>query len=650
MAFNTPDPVSRIGTYSSRAKQRATDAQNARLTRARDRFMVARYAAGLREKGLSYRAIVAQVTLAVESDLLPASALLSHEHIRSLIAEWQSGRQSVADYIEAPRAGRRVVTDPRLATMVALAVRVQDYGSMRRLGDRVTEEAKRLGVAVPSYDTIKRLVSSHGRIARASSAHGSRAAQMDAFPHSTIACRWAHDVWVLDELDAPFYARVYDPDREEWVSARPTVVTIVDQRSSVCVGHWVADPARRRDPETGRIMRAGFDAHDVLGTLLAAACREFATPGTAAFAGHLPHTLRWDNHATHFSLRGILGQIQARAAVDLHSFYAPDEDSPYEPFTAWEEAALDLTKGTPATLSSDALLYIPKLPRYRPINRGKIERKIAFFKQLCVDLPSHIDRVVPLDRLEVDPKQLRDVAAGAGGRMTRRDPIDVRRLPTIEECRSLVDGRVAFYNHSHVSRLTGVPRAAIYAQCLPRQTRKGHDLLLALDTKTAYVTSDGIVHHHDGVATAFAYAVPDKFVLPLDVPVTYKADPLLRGIFALIDGRHYCLPPKLEWAAAPGRAEEVARTQSAIARFYAGEAIAARGASYDARFGPGATQADLTRAHATLDAREAARERAAQTEAPAVLVPPSTPVPLIRPVSYRSRADRLKSLDPPPNE
>lgn len=651
MAFSTPDPVNRIGTFTSLSKQRATVAYDSRLTRARDRFMVARYAAGLRESGLSYRAIVVQIGLAVENGLLPPSALLSHEHIRSLIATWTSGQRSVEDYVEAPRTGRRAVTDPRLVTMIALAVRVQDFGSMRRLADRVAAEAARLGVLCPSYDTIKRLVASHGRVSRSAAAHGTRSAQLDALPHSTIPCRHAHDVWVLDELDAPFYARVYDPDAELWVSARPTIVTIVDQRTSVCVAHWVADPARRRDPATQRIMRAGFDQHDVFGTLLAAASRELATPSTIAFAGHLPKAIRWDNHATHGSLREILTALGRQAAVDVGSFYASAEDTPDASFADWEEdEAYDPGDPRPLALSSEEGITIPRLPRYRPINRGKIERKIGFLKLLCADLPSHIDRVVPLDRLEVDLKRQRDAIAGSGGRSPRRDPIDVRRLPTIEECRAWIEGRVHFYNHTHVSRLTGVPRAAIYAQHTARRTRKGTDLLLALDTKTTYVTSEGIVHHHGGIATAFAYAVPGKFVFPLDVQVTYKVDPLLRAIFVALDGRLYCLPPKIDWASAPGRAEEVARTQASIARFYAGEAIAARGATFDATFGPGATHADHARAQATLDLQARAHRAepatpipTAPADPPAIL--PSAPV-LIRPMTYRSRVDHLKPRDP----
>lgn len=655
MAFHTPDPVARIGTFTSLSKQRATAAYDSRMARARERFTVARYAAGLRETGLSYRAIVAQVTLAVESGLLPPSARLSHEHIRSLIAGWTGGRQSVHDYLEAPRCGRRVVTDPRLVTMIALAVRVQDYGSKRRLSDRVATEAARLGVHAPSYDTIKRLVASHGRVARSAAAHGTRSAQIDALPHSTVPARRAHDVWVLDELDAPFYARVFDPDTELWVSARPSIITIVDQRTSVCVAHWVADPARRRDPETTRIMRAGFDAHDVLGTLLAAASRELATPSTAAFAGYLPQVLRWDNHATHGSLRPILTQLGRQLALDVGSFYASAGDTPDASFADWEEEeAYDIGDPRPLTVPSEDGIAVPRLPRYRPINRGKIERKIGFLKLLCADLPNHMDRVVPIDRLEVDIKRQRDIIAGSGGRTTRRDPIDVRRLPSIEECRALIEGRVHFYNHTHVSRMSGVPRSAVYAQHTARRTRKGTDLLLGLDTKTAYVTSEGIVHHHDGIATAFAYAVPGKFVFPLDVPVTYKADPLLRAIFVSMDGRLYCLPPKIDWASAPGRAEEVARTQSSIARFYAGEAIAARGATFDATFGPGAANTDQARAKATLDLQPRAQRADAEvpTATPVVrpsAIPPATPS-LIRPMTYRSRVDHLKPREPGPHE
>lgn len=674
MSIVAPKPHPRLGTYTPRVKAAATAALDARYERARIRFQVAKFAAALRATGASYRAIAENVRLAVDAGAFPPGADYTHERVRALIDTWESGKQSLEDYLECPRSGRPGVVDPRLRDQVATAVKTDRYGSIRRLQAALAEEAERLGVVAPSYDAVKRLVRAQGRTARTAASFGARVAQLEAFPHSTVPARWSHDVWVLDEMDAPFYAKVWDPDAELFVSVRPTVIVLVDHKSGACVSALVVDPARRRDPATGRIMRAGFDAADVMATLLSAAIRDLAAPGTERFAGYLPNALRWDNHKVHQSLRPILTTLSEKLSLQVGSFFDAAEDAPLTDFREWQEMPIDVeapylaSEGAPATPSSTDNPYLPRLPMYRPINRGKIENKVGFLKLLCREFPTHVDRVVPTDRLDADPKWQRDVAAGAGDRTYRREPIDPRRLPSIEECRSLLDGRIAYYNTRHVSRMSGATRAALYAQFRTTRPRKGTDLLAALDTRTTFVSAEGIVHHHDGRQTAFAYAVPGKFILPLDTEVTYKADPLLRGIFAYVEGKHYLLPPKDVWASAPGRAEEVARTSAANARFHAAAAISARERTYDETFGPGASKADQARAKAALEAQaRAAREAAkaeqttktkpqgkdgvpATTAGPAGATPGTAPPPpsLVLVPSFRSRVDRLKRREDPP--
>ena len=218
-------------------------------------------------------------------------------------------------------------------------------------------------------------------------------------------------------------------------------------------------------------------------------------------------------------------------------------------------------------------------------------------------------RVVPLDRLTELPKTQRDMSVGAGGREHRRDAIDVLRLPRIEECRTLIDHQVRRFNFEMVPKRTGMPRVAHYARDIePAKARKGVDILGALETKSTFVNAEGITHHADGRQTSFAYQVDGVFSLLLDAPVTYKADPLLRGIFAAIENRTYWLPPKITWASEPGRAEEVARQDQADSRFAAAQAIAARELTSDSIYGPGAFKADQVRASALLNQqREQAR-------------------------------------------
>ncbi len=253
MSLHTPKPLARIGTFSALQKQRATEAVDARYDRARTRLQVARFAAALRAEGWSFRLIARHVLRAVETGILRPGADYTHEAIRGLITAWESGKRSLEDYLEAPRRGRPGVVDPALCALIATAVKTDRYASIRRLHVAMGEEASRLGTAEPSYDAVKRLVRSQGRTARTAATFGARAAQLDAMPHSTVPTRYAHDTWVLDEMDAPFYARVWDPADELWVSVRPTAITLVDHRSGAVIAASVADPSRRVDPDSGRI-------------------------------------------------------------------------------------------------------------------------------------------------------------------------------------------------------------------------------------------------------------------------------------------------------------------------------------------------------------------------------------------------------------
>ena len=337
MGFNTPKAVARIGTYTQLTKSRVEDAHDAQWHRATARYQVAQYAAALRAEGRSLRATTKLVLTGIKTNLFLMDRAPSHETIRKLSDAWNAGRTSIGDYFDEPRTGRPAVTSTKLVDIIKLAVRVQDYASISSLHVRVTTEAARLGVSVPSYDTVKKLVANQGRVARSAAAHGAKAAQLDAMPHSTVPVVRPHDAWVLDEFDAPFYAKIYDSDVEEWVSVRPSIITIADHFSGAIVGHWVADPARRRDAETRRIMRAGFDVKDVLGALLSAAWGQaLACPGTANFTGFLPQALRWDNHKTHGSLRPILTELGKRLVLEIGSFYAEHQDAPT---TSWSTAA-----------------------------------------------------------------------------------------------------------------------------------------------------------------------------------------------------------------------------------------------------------------------------------------------------------------------
>jgi hypothetical protein len=648
MAITEPKPIKRLGTHTRATRQHAIRRAERREKKAQERLRVAKLGAAYREQKVSWRDIQDHIeAMVIAGELLRP---YSHETIRQLVAAYEKGATSAADFVDRARAGRPSRMDALLRAKIQTAVGTDTAYPVAPLFVEVVEEAKRVGVLPPSYDTVKRYVALQGRGRANAARFGARVSQIEGMVHSTVPARSPHEVWTIDEFDAPWYVRVLDYKRELWCSVRPTVIVVADHHSGVILGYWVADPTRRLDPITKQVMRAGFDASDVLGAMMAAAWGgPLATPACAAFTGWLPRTIRWDNHATHVNLRAILEKLGEKLAIEAVSFRPATEDLPCVSFSEWEEE--DVVDHDGRSYSSDQTgIVIPKLPRYRPINRGKIESIVGIAKRLCHRFPSHVDKVVPIDRLKEDLKSLRDQSAGAGSREFRREPLNVMRLPTIEESRAMFDACVSTYNHTSVPKRLHMTRRVYYRSRFDStQTRRGIDILAALDTKVTLVSTEGIVHHHDGGATEFAYSVDGKFQLHLDTAVTYKAEPLLRGIFANIEERWYWLPPKGVWASSLGRAEEVARQATADSRFYAAEAIAARGAKKDAQYGPGATKADEDEARTRLEQlrKEKSSDSPGNDAEPAAAPPPTAtadtaPTPATGPV-FKSRLSHLKN-------
>jgi hypothetical protein len=477
---------------------------------------------------------------------------------------------------------------------------------------------------------VRRLVATEGRCVRAASAYGSRVAQQEALPLGTVPAQAIHDAWVVDEATLPFWIRAFDVDTATWFSTRPTLISVVDHKSSACVGYWVADPTAHRDVQTGAIARSGYDTQDVMTALLAAALPECATPATAAFTGHLPMALRWDNHATHQLLRRSLEGWDQQPIPTIRAFFPDHEDEaalpldgdeatghPHDTTDATGAPPVDAT-GERLTLSSTTSLTIPRLPVQRPINRGKVERKLGTIKARFGDVPSAITQVIPLDRLSVLPVEARRLAAGAGDRVARLDPIAVERLPTIDDARTWVEARIHHYNHAERSRvLGGVTRRVAYERARPARLRKGTDLLLALPTASVPVTREGLTVTRDGQTFAFSPFVDNRFVLPIDQLVTLKLHPLGLMAWARLGDHHYRLRPRIEAASGTDAAERVARTQFAAAVFASDEAKAARALVFDTRFGAGAAESDQAAAKALLALKAEQTSKAQETPTPA---------------------------------
>jgi hypothetical protein len=580
-----PLPSSNIkvlyGTRSEGVKRKREKIAERRHADAIARFETARYVGqGLAKRELSLREMAELVEAAKDGGLLPHRAPSSHESLRQLAELWKAGKQSITDYLPQRSSGRsRKGYDEGLVEMISDAVKRASFKSVRQLTTDVMLAAEKLGLdetVVPKYDAVMAIIKAEGPVVRTGARYGSRAAELRAVAHGTIACAATNEIFTIDELKAPWHEQGWDLKTEELVSVRPSIILVRDYKAGAVIGYHISSPLRRSDPETGRPMREGYDARDVFAAILAATCPEVSPPSTRRFAGWLPSKcIRWDNHPTHKKLAPILSELGRAARVDVTGFFLEPEP---------------VKEGEELPLAERGIRFPKQRPRF-PKSRGDIENTVKFAKSFCAGMEGHVDSVWPLDRADEDPMDQRTNNAASGTFSTRRDVHPVSALPTAAQQAADFDARVRFYNERHVNRVHGRTPAARYHQFLPRVSRKGTDVLEAMPLRSGFVQGNGIVVYDDSLEYRFTHHVANKFVLELGAAVTYRVDPLHRGIWAEIDGNTYYLPRKESVAADENRAQLVARHVHAEARDASVAAAGARAAVVDAKHGPGAAAA-----------------------------------------------------------
>jgi hypothetical protein len=424
------------------------------------------------------------------------------------------------------------------AAAKAAEVHVREEAQRAGTLDRMSDAEIRAAAAAitPSYGIVLSRVSDLGPAARSAGRHGSRAAEIDSLPYGTIVAEHTHDVHTLDECFLPRWIRVWEPKLNGgeggWVSALPSLIPVRDVKSDASIGWHIADPGRRVDSETRLRMRSGFDADDVLATLLTVAIPDLAPPSTRHLAGYLPRTLRFDNHSTHKTVRGMFSDETAD------------------------------------------MLRIPRLPKERPINRGDIEREIATLKGLCAGRFAHVDLYVPTDQLTEEPSRERTRIAATLDRATRQTPVAPEDLPDIDMVRRDFDEDLARANRTAPGPDALSPeqryRKHLARRDSPDVPLDGDELITILEPKTVIATGEGVVIERDYERHAFRLMKPGLWIPP-GATVTYRADPLLRGIWVDVEGTRVFFPP----AEVTGRLlgpKTIARAQRAVARVLSDEA------------------------------------------------------------------------------
>jgi hypothetical protein len=567
-------------TRSKRARSAA--AADQAFERARLRYLIARTAATFAPDG-SASAQRAAVQHAVDAGLITLEAdttLPTLDTIRALVARWKGGSRSITDYLDRPRRGRTKLTlDERLTTVIKTAAACGHPNTVAGVLRLCVKTAEQAGLTPPSYATVMDRYTAEGHEVRVAAKHGEKAVEMDGVPHSTIPVHGPHDVWTIDECTLPVWARAYNPVKKQWRSIRPDLIVIQDYYSRAVIAYWIVDPADRRHrsatkagrasagaPDEGasrepehaddgpasktaatKLKRAisrwaAATATDLKGALFSAACRELATPATVAFAGSLPRRIRWDNARSHKAL------IEALEGLGIE---------------------------------------VADLPFERPANRGIVERGQGTLKGWCDVLFSHRDRVIPTDRLPAAKRGTSTLAKEAS-RKTRRPLVRVLEtelLPTVPALRVAFDAEVVrHYNHAHEHRgieevtphtkyVQGLADMALPGEAQAR-TRSGRDILGLVPWQVTEVQRGGVVHREGRSEHRFSYEVAGA-LLRLKTRVMYRADPLLRALFATAADRDAVLVPLAQWAA-DQNPTEVAEDQAATATLYADHADGAR--------------------------------------------------------------------------
>ncbi|MCA2991623.1 hypothetical protein [Gemmatimonas sp.] len=531
MAIATAPRVLPLGLATPSVRQAGAAAEDARAAKARRRFVMARVAATAESLPEARRMIALWAAAEQGTAEISWTDLPSLKTLARLKARWDAGAQSVDDYRDEPRSGRpRIVLTPSCEGIVRDFVLTDRGASVRRLTAKLAEAAAKDQVPAPSASTIARRLSAQ-RLERTAARYGRKVAEMEALPHSTVPVDFTHEVWTLDELTSPVWASMYCDRENAWVPIRPDVVLLMDSASRAILSLHVCDPARRRDAD-GRRPRGGHDREDVLATLFSAAVPELAEPAMCApLAGHLPKVLRLDNAKSHIAMRD-----GGDASRDAETY---------------------------AALTS--LIEIPKLPSQRPINRGSVERAVRTLKELCDELWCHVDRVQPVEWNPETPAAERSRAAGAGDRVPRRSQVTAESLPTIRELEAMLAPLVARFNRTRRDVLEGLSPEQAYRAKMPRQPRKGRDLLSILPARTGVVGPKGLTFQRNKVPHAFA-AATKSFWFKVDTTLTYRVDPLCRAVFA-VHGKEQLVLPRLADAARRQDPAKFAKQQAAAVRY-----------------------------------------------------------------------------------
>jgi hypothetical protein len=496
---NRKKPPRPRGTRTRVSKNKKASRKASAAERARLRYRITRFTLD-QPDDLNLKQLHALVQEKVAAGELPSpapaySTLLNWINMAKAVQEEQGRPICQADYVDARRTGRpEKEFHPVLREYLDQELVLLSFSSVAGLHRDLLEFAEAKGIEdLPTLAMVEREVKALDLEEQSAAMHGSRAAVLDSMPKATVPADYPHEVWTLDEFMSPVLVRVVHPHTGKLGAVRPWVILIADNCSRAILAHHVAPPYRYG-------VTVSFHEEDVLGTVLGAALPGLAHKACVEYAGYLPETLRWDKASTHRALRAKLVE---------HN------------------------------------INVPQLPGEQPHKRGSIERLVGTTKDLLASIRGHKDSWKPIKRTGSGKAETKRSYATRkyAGRKPRRRAIPVEDLLTYDEFVEILDEKIYDYNHRTHRMLGTSPHAVHLGKFRKDRARPGRDALFLLEPRVLTCTKGGIEYGN----TPFAWDSGGQR-LKVGQEVICRADPLLRGLYADVNGDVLFLEPLSQWA------------------------------------------------------------------------------------------------------
>lgn len=518
--------VRAISTESSAHTRRKADARARSDRRAHQRLAWATF---IREFDGSLPKCREAMIQAMEAGKLMPPFLKPGQTIRDAtpslftLGEWRrlpDERLSVERLRHKPSGGRpRTPWHPEVTMEFEQQISAGRFERPAALHKHLKRFATARGLPYPPVHQVHHRMGDVPLLRRVVARHGKRAGIADAANHGAVPATYAHEIWVLDELDLPVWVKTYSFEAQQIVAVKPVVILVVDGASGVVVSYYVANPLAR-----GALR--GADRDDVMATVLSGCFPELARPACVRYAGWKPTTLRYDRAPIHSDSRQRLRDIGVN---------------------------------------------VPELPGYAPWARGQVEAVVNIIKAAVVAFHGYDKLFSVAEYASPTDLTTREAAVRSGDRIPEVTPVLVQDMWSMQRLADELDTVIREFNEDQLHDRTKMPRAASYGLALDStKLVSGRDATSCLIPHRVKVQKNGIRVNR----IPFEAAGKD-FQFPVGSRVDIRIDPAFRGIFAeSAEGMRF-LRPAREAALHTDPADVVHRMNS-IVSFYDQQSRAAK--------------------------------------------------------------------------